>query len=340
MQQATLSLFFGLSRRENFVLARALPPPARQGRKSSVEARLFHFVAQPTPHAQRRSRTPARLAFDSSPGERRSLSARRYLDPLGAAHTHCIQRRLLRPSSPRSALAHADLHELSVGPCSSLLDCGLSPVAVAAAARCGRLAGPFHASRTQLLRSASAPFLAAHPSGSSKFLTPRPRRSALAGILVLPSQLTHLPVSPSPSPPAPQPPPLPPPPATTTPAALASTYWHRLRPPPHRLLSRLPIGTACVHHHTGCSRVYLLAPLASSARPAIPARSTLEALPRLTASSTPPDWSHLLRLPTAIAHRLAQAHSDIGYPGKITAVYAIISLSFPSLRHRPVSLSK
>jgi hypothetical protein len=50
-------------------------------------------------------------------------------------------------------------------------------VAVAAAARCGRLAGPFHASRTQLLRSASAPFLAAHPSGSSKFLTPRPRRS-------------------------------------------------------------------------------------------------------------------------------------------------------------------
>lgn len=94
------------------------------------------------------------------------------------------------------------------------------------------------------------------------------------------------------------------------------------------------------HHHTGCSRVYLLAPLASSARPAIPARSTLEALPRLTASSTPPDWSHLLRLPTALAHRLAQAHSDIGSPGKITAVYAIISLSFPSLRHRPVSLSK
>lgn len=263
-------------------------------------------------------------------------------------------------------------------------------MAVAAAARCGRLAGPFHASRTQLLRSASAPFLAAHPSGSSKFLTPRPRRSAA---LCSSSPL---------SPPRLLPPAIPPPPGPfcyssrappwccTPPVARPPRATHsrlRLVPRPGDLHGTSAFASAVrryfsllgpfsrkrwlaslsshpnsltspshhhhhhqhhnhhhyhhpCHHHTGCSRVYLLAPLASSARPAIPARSTLEALPRLTASSTPPDWSHLLRLPTAIAHRLAQAHSDIGYPGKITAVYAIISLSFPSLRHRPVSLSK
>lgn len=357
--------------------------PARQGRPS-VEARLFHFVT----HAQRTSRTPARLALDSSPGERRSLSARRYLDPLGAAHTPtafsggCSSPSLRFGTHACSGLL-PDLH------CSLLyigsICWGLGCFASWTADRRGTTVGSGSGSSLWALSRALScqphpalcPPLPPHSWLHTHLARPSFSPLNLAALVRFAAPLLSLSLPPSPCTPCH--------PTPAGPFLLSSSRappWCCTSPvarPPRATHSRLRLVPRPGDlHGTSASPPLYDASLACSApslqsagwhpRPLILTRSSLRLTfttsttttttpaalastnwhrlrrSHLTVSSTPPPWSsprsYLLRLPTAIAHRLAQAHSDIDHPGKITAVYAIISLSFPSLRHRPVSLSK